>query len=137
MHAHKILMYFVFLCYILCIIYRLYQWLQEKDSTIKGVWWIANGWREITNDKTRKLYDIHKSKVFVFLGYHYLACKAIKFDSDFNRSIVMHPFLLLSWSLMARAVSTASIRFEHISWEGMNKTFIVINIIFLRSNILY
>jgi hypothetical protein len=38
--------------------------------------------------------------------------------ADMNRNITVHAFLLLCWNLMARAVSVASIRYDHVSWEG-------------------
>ena len=52
------------------------------------------------------------------LGFVFLAKKALDHETDFNLYISVHLFLVLCWNLMARAVSTAAIMFDHISWEG-------------------
>ncbi|KAF0734556.1 hypothetical protein Ae201684_008798 [Aphanomyces euteiches] len=51
-------------------------------------------------------------------GYVYLAEKAVRQDVKVEQYSGMHCFLLLSWNLMARAVSVASVRYDHITWEG-------------------
>ncbi|KAF0709314.1 hypothetical protein AaE_012913 [Aphanomyces astaci] len=53
-----------------------------------------------------------------FEGYRYLAQHAISSTTDFSLVATVHPFLVLCWNLMARAVSTSSIRYEHIAWRG-------------------
>jgi hypothetical protein len=50
-------------------------------------------------------------------GYNFLALKALTQEEDFNVSTFSHFFLLLCWNLMARSVSVANIRYEHISWD--------------------
>ncbi|KAH9150902.1 hypothetical protein AeRB84_006361, partial [Aphanomyces euteiches] len=51
-------------------------------------------------------------------GYVYLGEKAVRQDVKVEQYSGMHCFLLLSWNLMARAVSVASVRYDHITWEG-------------------
>ncbi|KAH9141604.1 hypothetical protein AeRB84_014234, partial [Aphanomyces euteiches] len=52
-------------------------------------------------------------------GYEFLCMKALLNDDREHSSLLsMHPFLVFCWNLMARSVSTASIRFEHVTWEG-------------------
>ncbi|KAF0706221.1 hypothetical protein AaE_014233 [Aphanomyces astaci] len=55
---------------------------------------------------------------YVFVtGYKYLASVAVAAESDYSLYVTVHSFLLLCWNLMARAVSTSSIRYEHITWK--------------------
>ncbi|KAF0718558.1 Aste57867_1621 [Aphanomyces stellatus] len=51
-------------------------------------------------------------------GYRYLALHAMQSCSDFNLSMTAHSFLVLCWNLMARSITTASIRLEHVTWRG-------------------
>ncbi|KAF0737562.1 hypothetical protein Ae201684_006717 [Aphanomyces euteiches] len=51
-------------------------------------------------------------------GYVYLGEKAVRQDVKVEQYSGMHCFLLLSWNLMARALSVASVRYDHITWEG-------------------
>lgn len=50
-------------------------------------------------------------------GYNFLALKALIQPEDFNVSIFSHFFLELCWNLMARSVSVANIRYDHIGWD--------------------
>ena len=52
-----------------------------------------------------------------FLGYKYLANKAICQDTDFQQAIFAHVFLVLCWNLMARCVSVSGLMYSHISWN--------------------
>ncbi|KAH9186568.1 hypothetical protein AeNC1_011456 [Aphanomyces euteiches] len=51
-------------------------------------------------------------------GYRFLAKKAISAQNDFGLACFAHTFLVLCWNLMARSTSTASIRYQHITWRG-------------------
>ncbi|KAF0712005.1 hypothetical protein AaE_012159, partial [Aphanomyces astaci] len=51
-------------------------------------------------------------------GYRFLAQQALQATKDFNLSLTCHAFLLLCWNLMARSITTANLRLEHVTWRG-------------------
>ncbi|ETV82231.1 hypothetical protein, variant [Aphanomyces astaci] len=51
-------------------------------------------------------------------GYAYLAKAALSARRDHFLAVNAHTFLLFCWNLMARSVSTASIRFDNVTWQG-------------------
>ncbi|ETV76977.1 hypothetical protein H257_09383 [Aphanomyces astaci] len=44
-------------------------------------------------------------------------------ECDYSLYVTAHSFLLLCWNLMARAVSTSSIRYEHITYDALQISF--------------
>ncbi|KAG9405740.1 hypothetical protein AC1031_003657 [Aphanomyces cochlioides] len=54
-----------------------------------------------------------------FHGYMFLAKMALDGESDTKSFRIVHPFLLLCWNLIAPSATVGSLRFDHITWEGM------------------
>ncbi|KAF0709701.1 hypothetical protein AaE_012801 [Aphanomyces astaci] len=82
--------------------------------------------KEYVSDYRRKFAQLKESgeapiteekSPLPFGGYSYLASVAVATEYDYSWYVTAHSFLLLYWNLMARAVSTSSIRYEHITWK--------------------
>ncbi|ETV66757.1 hypothetical protein, variant 1 [Aphanomyces astaci] len=93
--------------------------------------------KEYVSDYRRKFAQLKESgeapiteekSPLPFGGYSYLASVAVATEYDYSWYVTAHSFLLLYWNLMARVVSTSSIRYEQITWKSCTIPF---NILFI------
>ncbi|KAH9132716.1 hypothetical protein AeRB84_020987 [Aphanomyces euteiches] len=87
---------------------------KDLDDMLKA---FANGYkRQVAKFKENGTMSMQEGKIpLTTEAYRFLAEKAL---SSSKYGAPVHCFLVLSWNLMTRAESTASIRFDHISWQG-------------------
>jgi hypothetical protein len=75
--------------------------------------------RNYTEAKARGEAPMKEGKMpMSFVGYEWLAKKAVGATTDFAASIFAWSYLTLCWNLMARSDSIQTLLFEHLSWEN-------------------
>jgi hypothetical protein len=85
----------------------------EISSFIKGYK------RQVAELKQNGEMSITEGKIpLPFSGYQFLATRAVFAISDFQLNMFAWLFMLLSWNLMARSISVATIMYNHIAWAN-------------------
>ncbi|KAH9076305.1 hypothetical protein Ae201684P_012791 [Aphanomyces euteiches] len=101
---------------------QLTQRVQSKNSRrLKFIDYMSGYKRMIAELKEEGEMPLHEGKEPIAVdGYRYLAQKALDGERDKKGRRTVHLFLLLCWNLIARTATVGSLRYDHVTWEGVS-----------------
>lgn len=89
-------------------------------STTKKISNFLKGYKREVQEKkeTGEMSQLEGKSPLTVGAYTYLCMATLQANTDFGLHIFMHTFLILSWTLLNRSVSTATINYAHFHASG-------------------
>lgn len=89
-------------------------------STTKKISNFLKGYKREVQEKkeTGEMSQLEGKSPLTVGAYTYLCMATLQATTDFGLYVFMHAFLILSWALLNRSVSTATINYAHIHYAG-------------------